>query len=194
MNNQIWNNENVYKALFFATEKHKYQLMKYPESVPYSAHFTGVMLTALKYALLMNEKIDFELLCSVALLHDTIEDCDVSYETIKDKFGESIANGVLALSKSKDQSIDKEKRMKDSIKRIKKQPKEIALVKLADRLFNVRCTVPTWSKEKSLQYKAEAQMICDELGYACEPLRKDLQEYINKYARVFEEESYGNNF
>ena len=187
MINQIWNNENIYKALFFAADQHKYQFMKYPERVPYSAHYTAVMLTALKYAIISKEKLDLELLCSVALLHDTMEDSYVSYETLEEQFGKKIAEGVLALSKSKDKTLTKEVRMKDSIERIKKQPKEIAIVKLADRLVNVRCVVPDWGREKTLQYKLEAQLICDELGQACEPLKNDLQEYINKYARFFEE-------
>ena len=181
MINEIWNNEKICKALFFATEAHKGQLMKFPENMPYSGHFTGVMLTALKYALGMEDDVDLELLCSVALLHDTMEDCDVSYETLKEAFGEKVANGVSALSKLKDKSIDKELKMVNSIERIKKESREIAIVKLADRLFNVRCRVPVWSEVKSLKYKQEAQLICDELGYACEPLKKDLQEYINRY-------------
>ena len=188
MYNKIWNNEKIYKALFFATEKHKGQMMKFPENMPYSGHFTGVMLTALKYALLMNEEIDFELLCSVALLHDTMEDCGVTYSQIKDDFGEKIADGVLAVTKLKDKNIPKENRMKDSIERIKKQPREVAIVKLADRLYNIRCRVPSWSEEKTLKYKKEAQLICDELGYACEPLKCDLQEYIENYENAFEEE------
>jgi len=185
MINKIWNNEKVYKALFFASRKHYGQLMKHPENTPYSVHFTGVAITAVKYATIMNNDFDIELICTVALLHDTVEDCNVSYSELKKEFGKRVADGVLALSKSKDKSIDKIERMKDSIKRIKKQSNEIALVKLADRLFNIRDVVPSWSEEKVLKYKKEAQLICDELGYACEPLKIDLQEAINKYGNNF---------
>lgn len=71
--------------------------------------------------------------------------------------------------------------MKDSISRIKKQPTEIAVVKLADRLFNLHIKVPTWSPEKQESYKKEAQLICDELGYASETLRSQLQKAIDEY-------------
>ena len=187
MINKIWDNEKVYKALFFASRKHFGQLMKHPENTPYSVHFTGVALTAVKYAS-MDLGVDIELICQVALLHDVIEDCAVSYDELKKEFGKRVADGVLALSKSKDKSIDKLKRMKDSIERIKKQPREVAIVKLADRLYNIRCRVPSWSEEKTLKYKKEAQLICDELGYACEPIKGDLQEYIENYENSFEEE------
>ena len=184
MINKIWDNEKVYKALFFASRKHFGQLMKHPENTPYSVHFTGVALTAVKYAS-MDLGVDIELICQVALLHDVIEDCAVSYDELKKEFGKRVADGVLALSKSKDKSIDKLKRMKDSIERIKKQPKEIALVKLSDRLFNIRDVVPSWNRDKVLLYKKEAQLICDELGYASELLRVDLQERINEYGNNF---------
>jgi (p)ppGpp synthase/HD superfamily hydrolase len=54
-----------------------------------------------------------------ALLHDVIEDTEVSYEQLHDEFGKAVADGVLALTKNK--TSDKYSAMKDSIERIKKQ-------------------------------------------------------------------------
>ena len=71
--------------------------------------------------------------------------------------------------------------MKDSLERIKKQPKEIAVVKIADRLFNISSRVLTWSKEKQEAYKKEAQVICDELGYVSDKVKAKLQHQINIY-------------
>ena len=40
---------------------------------------------------------------AVALLHDTIEDCDVTYEQIRDALGEEIADAVRLLTHDDDQ-------------------------------------------------------------------------------------------
>lgn len=177
----MWDSKIVNEALFFATEKHKNQNMYYPNEMPYSAHIFGVMLGAVKYASLMKEKIDFNFLVCTALLHDTLEDTNTSYEELVKKFGEKVANGVKALTKN--ENLPKKEQMKDSIERIKKEPIEVWIVKLSDRLFNMRGIVPTWEKEKLLKYKEEAQYICDELGDACEELKNDLQISIDNYLK-----------
>ena len=65
--------------------------------------------------------------------------------------------------------------------RIKKLSKEVAIVKMADRLFNIRSRAKMWSKEKQEKYKLEAQYICNELGYCSENLKKVLQQAIDVY-------------
>ena len=175
----MWDSKIVNEALMFATEKHKNQMMYYPSEMPYSAHIFGVTLNAIKYADSVEQEIDSDSLVCMALLHDTLEDTDTSFDELLKTFGEKIANGVLALTKN--ETLPREFRMKDSIERIKKQPIEVWIVKLSDRLFNMRGIVPTWEKEKLLKYKAEAQYICDELGDASEKLKKDLQKSIDNY-------------
>lgn len=177
----MWNNKLINEALFFAISKHNGQIMKHPQNMPYSAHIVGVALTAMGYAKDMVTKIDFELLICCALLHDTLEDTETNFDELKSYFGENIANGVLALTKN--EMLPKEEQMSDSILRIKAQPIEIAIVKLADRIFNMRDVVPTWSLEKLISYKNEAQLICDSLGYACNQMKVDLQNEIDNYIK-----------
>ena len=175
----MWDSKIINKALMYATEKHKNQVMPYPSEMPYSAHIFGVTLNAIKYAESMEQKINFDTLVCIALLHDTLEDTETTFDELSESFGEKIANGVLALTKN--EILPKEEQMKDSIERIKKQPIEVWIVKLSDRLFNMRGIVPAWSKEKLLKYKSEAQYICDELGDACKKLKQDLQKSIDNY-------------
>jgi guanosine-3',5'-bis(diphosphate) 3'-pyrophosphohydrolase len=68
-------------------------------------------------------------------------------EDIRNKFGENVLNGILALTKN--EKIDKEDRMKDSLKRIKEQGKETACVKMADRITNLQRPPEYWNKEKN---------------------------------------------
>lgn len=150
----MWKSEIVNEAIFFANEHHKGQTMMNPPDMPYSSHFVGVCLTAVNYAQLIQDEINWELLVCSALLHDTIEDTDATYDLIKEKFGRPIADGVLALTKN--DKLEKSQQMDDCIVRIKQQPREISIVKLSDRYFNLRDKVPSWTPEKRKKYQQEA--------------------------------------
>ena len=175
---KFWNKEEIYKVVFYATHAHNRAVPNYdPNKKSFTAHFTLVALNALNFSL--NENIDHEFLMKVAILHDTIEDTDVTYQDLKKEFGKKVADAVLSLSRN--ENIEYSLQIPDCIERIKLQPKEVAIVKMADRLFNVRERYNLWTKEKQDKYKLEAQYICDQLGYACENLKKELQKAIDKY-------------
>ncbi|MBQ8615604.1 MAG: bifunctional (p)ppGpp synthetase/guanosine-3',5'-bis(diphosphate) 3'-pyrophosphohydrolase [Clostridia bacterium] len=174
----LWNKEAIYKAVFYATHAHNRAVPIYdPNKKSFTAHFTLVALNALNFS--MNEDIDREFLMTVAILHDTIEDTDVTYEDLKNEFSTKVADAVKALSRN--ENVEYYHQIPDCIERIKNQPKEVAIVKMADRLFNIRERYSKWTKEKQDKYKIEAQHICDELGYACGNLRLELQKAIDKY-------------
>lgn len=174
----LWNKETIYKAVFYATHAHNRAMPVYdPDQKSFTAHFTLVALNALNFS--MDEDIDREFLMTIAVLHDTIEDTDVTFDDLNREFGLKVANAVKALSR--DQNLEYYDQIPDCIERIKLQPKEVAIVKMADRLFNVRERYLKWTKEKQDKYKVEAQYVCDELGYACENLRLELQKAIDNY-------------
>jgi len=176
----MWDDSIINKTLFFAINAHGNQKMKYPENMPYCDHLFGVLLTAINHV--DDKNLNWTLLAQTALLHDTLEDTKVKYNDLKEEFGEDVASGVLALTK--DKSLPKESQIPDCIYRIKLQPKEIAIVKLADRCFNIRGKVPVWTKEKQLKYIIEAQLICDSLGYSSSKLRNKLQSNINNLKKL----------
>lgn len=124
------------------------------------------------------EKPDLAVQC--ALLHDTLEDTKVTYEDLRDEFGIAVAEGVRALSK--DALLpDKETQMRDSLARIRVQPREIWMVKLADRVCNLGPPPHYWTADKKRAYRAEAELIDTELGSASEYLRANLRERIAAY-------------
>ena len=45
---------------------------------------------------------------TVAILHDTIEDSDVTYQDLVENFGVKVANAVLALSRDESVEFDKQ--------------------------------------------------------------------------------------
>lgn len=173
----MMNLEKFYNALLFAIRAHQGQKMKFPSDVDYSAHIFGVALTTFEFA--KDENVNMDLVVSVALLHDTIEDTGVTYEDIKREFSKEIADGVLALTKN--EALPKEQQMEDCLNRILRlDKKEIAIVKLADRCFNTRCRVENWSVEKQEKYINEAINICDKIGFYCLPLKNKILANISK--------------
>ena len=83
-------NKLIEKAIVFAKEAHGNQKRKY-SGEPYFVHPEAV-------AKIVAEKGgDYEMIAA-AYLHDTIEDCDITYERILVEFGKRVADLVLELT------------------------------------------------------------------------------------------------
>ena len=74
----------ITKAYLFAQVAHKGQVRKYTGE-PYITHPVHVASILTKYC----PDVSSKMMCA-ALLHDVVEDCDVSLEDIKTLFGEEI--------------------------------------------------------------------------------------------------------
>ncbi len=95
----MWSEEVYQKALIFAANAHKDQKVK-GKNYPYIVHIINVSIEVI--SAIFKSKVknpDFAIQC--ALLHDTIEDTDTTYNNIYELFGKNIADGVLALTKDK---------------------------------------------------------------------------------------------
>jgi guanosine-3',5'-bis(diphosphate) 3'-pyrophosphohydrolase len=162
-------------ALRFAAERHRDQLVPGTQ-LPYLVHVVSV---ASEVIAALAVEHDADLATCAALLHDTIEDTGASRGDIAQAFGASVADGVEALSKNK--LKPKSEAMADSLARIKGQPREIWMVKLADRITNLAPPPPTWSREKCAAYRDEASSIADALGAASTQLDARLRARIASY-------------
>ena len=175
-----WSQEKYIKALRYAAEAHHGQTVP-GSDLPYLVHVTMVAMEVIA-ALAHEDGLDGDLAVQCALLHDVIEDTGISYEKLAAEFGTDVAEGVLALSKS---SLLKSKpeKMADSLERIKQQPKEIWMVKLADRITNLQPPPKGWYKidGKVEAYRKEAEKILSRLGDASEVLTERLREKIGVY-------------
>ena len=176
----VWNQDVYTKTWCFASEAHLGQ--KVPGSeISYINHLGNVAQEVMA-ALANGEASSLpNLAVQCALLHDTIEDTACTYEEVLDVFGKGVADGVMALSK--DLSLNsKEEMMFDSLHRIKQQPKEIWMVKLADRISNLQKPPAHWDTNKMQRYQHEAQRIHDALKDASPLLAQRLQYKIDGYA------------
>ena len=131
--NKFLNPVTLSKAYNFAVKAHENQ--KRDSGDPYSNHPIAVanILTELK--------LDSATIAT-GLLHDTIEDTHATYETIKNEFGQEVADlvdGVTKISVFENQATSTSK-AENFRKLILATSKDIRvlLVKIADRLHNMR--------------------------------------------------------
>ena len=150
--NKFLNPEKLNKAYHFAVKAHKNQ--KRYSGDPYSNHPIAVanILTELK--------LDSATI-TTGLLHDTIEDTHATYETIKNEFGQEIADlvdGVTKISVFENQASLNSK-AENFRKLILATSKDIRvlLVKIADRLHNMR-TIDAISKIEKKERIAKETM------------------------------------
>ncbi len=137
------------KAYHFAEKAHEGQLRKSGE--PYFIHPVAVSLIVAE----LHMDLDTIISC---LLHDTIEDTEVTYEDIEREFGESVAiivDGVTKLTKMHYESKE-EKQVENLRKMFLAMARDIrvVIVKLVDRLHNMRTLeyqTPVKKVEKSLE-------------------------------------------
>lgn len=182
------------KAVRFAVEKHAGSSRKGTD-VPYIVH---PMEAA---AVVAGITADQELIAA-AVLHDTLEDTDTTYDEVLGLFGDRIAKLVKAESEDKQKGKAPAKTWKDrkqsTIDELKKAGYESRLLVLADKLSNIRAIERDvkaqgeafWNRFNQKEPKMHAwyyNSIAEIL--AADPDLKDTQacrEYIERVRNVFE--------
>ena len=182
--NKFFNTETVSRAYDFALRAHKNQ--KRDEGVPYIIHPVAVA------KILTDLKLDSATI-TTGLLHDTIEDTNVTFESVKKEFGEEVAklvDGVTKISALENKASNDSK-AENFRKLILATSKDIRvlLVKLADRLHNMRTIQFVKDKDK-IKKKAKETMeiyapLADRMGM--NEIRDELEDLsfsvLNKPAR-----------
>jgi guanosine-3',5'-bis(diphosphate) 3'-pyrophosphohydrolase len=115
----------------------------------------------------------------VALLHDVLEDTSTTFSELQQTFGLKIADAVLALSKNED--LEPDLQIQDSLERIQLQSKEVWAVKLADRISNMQKPPTHWDQFKIIAYQKMARVILSTLKGGNAYLEKRLEEKILVY-------------
>ena len=144
----MFSQDKYLKALNFAAKAHGEQ--KTPKGLPYVTHLASVAMEVMHACIeskLELKKTDNAI--SVALLHDTIEDTNITYDDLYTQFSAEIAEGVEALTK--DFTLSKKEQMAESINRLLSQPYEIQMVKLADRIINLQKPPESWDSFKNIK-------------------------------------------
>jgi (p)ppGpp synthase/HD superfamily hydrolase len=120
-------------ALVLAAQAHRYQMRKVGR-VPYITHVVHVSVILLRYGYAEDVVI-------AGLLHDVVEDSDVSLGQIEVGFGSVVAEMVAALSERKSEGGVKrswEERKAEMLERLRQASIEAVAVKAADTLHSTR--------------------------------------------------------
>jgi guanosine-3',5'-bis(diphosphate) 3'-pyrophosphohydrolase len=143
-------------AIAFAADKHRNQRRKDAEASPYINH-----PIALARVLAVEAGIDDIEVLIAAVLHDTIEDTETTLKELAERFGERIASIVAEVTDDKD--LPKQKRKALQIEHAAALSSKAKLVKLADKICNLRDVThfpPTdWSVQRKREYFAWAGMV-----------------------------------
>jgi (p)ppGpp synthase/HD superfamily hydrolase len=178
MNSKPWSQETYLTTYLFAAQAHLGQLVPGTQ-VSYLMHLSIVSMEVIA-ALRCEPGHEEDLAVQCALLHDVIEDTSRTYPEVEAAFGPAVAAGVSALTK--DTSLDKATQMAHSLERIRLQPTEVWMVKMADRICNLQPPPHYWTVEKRSRYREEAREILNALGSASPYLAARLRDKIDSYA------------
>lgn len=119
------------KCINFAAIKHRDQRRKDSKETPYINHPIGVA-----YILTSEGNVTDLDVVIAAILHDTVEDTDTSFDEIENEFGSKIRDIVAEVTD--DKSLPKMERKRLQIEHALTASREAKLVKLADKLYNLR--------------------------------------------------------
>jgi len=160
-NNALTAVQDLLRAARFASEKHAAQRRKGASAEPYINHLlevAGLVSTALDHA-------DTNLLMA-ALLHDTIEDVGVTKEELATRFSADVANLVAEVTD--DKSLDKAERKRLQIVHAPHTSIRAQMIKIADKISNLRSMVNSppadWSLQRRREYFTWAKQVVDALS------------------------------
>ncbi|KRT81721.1 hypothetical protein AMK59_5398 [Oryctes borbonicus] len=170
--------QNLVKCVNFATIKHKDQRRKDAEKTPYINHPIGVA-----YILTEEANISDLAVIQAALLHDTVEDTNTTFEEIKNHFGKEVHDIVVEVTD--DKSLSWRQRRDLQIKNAGSSSYKAKLVKLADKLYNLRDlqrTTPVgWTKEHVDDYFQFSKQVTDGM----KGTNVILEEKLNKLYKLW---------
>jgi guanosine-3',5'-bis(diphosphate) 3'-pyrophosphohydrolase len=150
----------VLAASAFAAHKHRDQRRKGKDASPYINHPIAVANVLANEAAITDATT-----LAAALLHDTIEDTDTTVEELEGEFGLEIAAVVLEVTD--DKKLPKQVRKRLQIEHAATLSRNAKLVKLADKICNLRDMSRSppvdWPIERRAEYFAWAKNVVDQI-------------------------------
>jgi guanosine-3',5'-bis(diphosphate) 3'-pyrophosphohydrolase len=162
----------VLKAAYLAAQKHAGQRRKGAAAEPYINHLLEVAeLVASALA-----EPDRNLVIA-ALLHDTVEDAEVTKEELVETFGSDVADLVMEVTD--DKSLPKAERKRLQIVHASQISVRAQVIKLADKISNLRGILGSppadWSVERKREYFEWAKRVVDGLSAPNQMLKAEFE-------------------
>ena len=146
------------EATAFAAHKHRDQRRKDAKASPYINH-----PIALANVLANEGGVKDVVVLIAAMLHDTIEDTATTADELKTHFGSAVA--VIVVQVTDDKSLKKAERKRQQVLHASSISDQAKLVKLADKICNLRdisaAPPADWSLERKREYFDWAKQVID---------------------------------
>lgn len=150
----------ILRAIAFAADKHRNQRRKDADATPYINH-----PIALANVLKEEGGISDPVVLVAAILHDTIEDTETTAYELEKLFGPEVTKVVLEVTD--DKTLGKAERKQLQIEHAATASHQAKLVKLADKICNLRDIAANppagWSVERKQEYFDWAKQVIDQL-------------------------------
>ena len=160
-------------ALAFAAYKHRRQRRKDPEASPYINHPIALAHVLAAEAGITNAKV-----LAAAILHDTIEDTETTYEELRERFGRTVAGVVREVTD--DKTLSKAERKRLQIEHAEHLSHRARLVKLADKISNLRDIAGSpphdWPLQRRREYFDWAKAVVDRIRRTNRKLERAFDE------------------
>jgi guanosine-3',5'-bis(diphosphate) 3'-pyrophosphohydrolase len=169
--------ELVRRAFEMAAEAHK--TMRRKSGEPYILHPLAV-------AMICVEEIGLGVRSTIcALIHDTVEDTDITLDDVQREFGSEIAKIVDGLTKISNVLDANTSQQAENFKKILltlTDDPRVILIKLADRLHNMR-TLDSMKREKQLKISSETVYVYAPLAHrmGLYNIKTELEDLAMKY-------------
>ena len=147
-----WSQEKYIEACFYAAEALNEKTFP-GTNLPFIIHISLVSMEVMA-ALQVESGLDADLALQCALLHDVIDYGGKTSEDIRLKFGDKVAQGVQSLSKLHE--VPELGKITDSLIRIQKQPREIWIVKMADKITSLVSPPKNWTLKIMEVYRKDS--------------------------------------
>ena len=163
----------VSAAQAFAEIAHAGQVRRGALREPYTVHLSEVAALVVQFG-------GSDVAVMAAWLHDTVEDCDVSFAELETRFGAQIAGFVAELTD--DTALPKAERKRMHLVNAPGKTQEAALVKACDKLSNIRALAMSppvdWSHDRKAAYLDWAAAVVDLLPSGADPVRAVFAEQL----------------
>lgn len=170
----------ISSGLLFAAQKHQFQTRKDPEATPYIIHPMGVAEQLIEIGHVSDPDIILG-----ALLHDTVEDTQTTFEEINQHFGSRVEMFVRELTD--DKSLPKAERKRMQIVNAPHKSAGAAMIKLSDKLYNLNDLIKNppsnWPKERIDQYFQWAEEVVNTLPWVNAALKNSVDAVIISYRK-----------
>ena len=143
-------------AFEFAADKHRNQRRKDAKASPYVNH-----VIAVTRILAAEGGVDDDATLVAAVLHDTVEDTDTTFDELTTRFGATVSDLVREMTD--DKTLEKAVRKQHQIDHAPGASALAKQLKIADKIANIRdiTTGPPvdWPRERKLEYFSWAEQV-----------------------------------